>query len=405
MKKFFLALSFLLILLAVVYIGLFTVVNTMGKSMLSERIEEEFGSKPKIGSLSLRFPFTVRIEDFVLEDLAFAQAEFSVRGFNPFTSTLRLHKVYLDRLDLRIVRAKDEIAINPLYPREFSSQNFSLKEKNIEKPINSNKPDLEAVGRDEEFNLKVKKLYISNSKVRYLDKDKDAAVELVLAGIDTQVKNIYYPKLTEFSFDFIASLEAGGVVLKDLITANGWVDYYNKNMDVDLKVSLLEYSVLSDYYLPAWRARNLGIDKAYLSLKSNLKAKDNDLVIDAQVVLDKIDFMDVSSENKERISRQKLIRTVTNLLKDETGKSAIRFKLKTKMDSPQLSAESILESMRKSLPIDYRVFTGQIIDRGIGLIRGGTGQAIGVPRETIDRAVETLRGTLDTLKDIFTDPE
>lgn len=406
MKKFFLAISIFLFILIVSYLALFTFINTRGREILAERVESELGIRPEIESVSLKFPLTLKINNFCLGDLFFAYGEVSLGSFNPFTSALGIKYLYLEGLDLTVVRQESGISIDPVYsPQSFlesplaKDQEFSKEKLDVsEKKTHKHKE--EVVKRD--LAVKIGEFYLDQATIRYIDKSNQQPLELVLFNVRAQVKDFYYPQLTEFSLEIFSSLKVQDQILEDLLVASGWVDYANLSMDVDLKVSSFPYVSFSQYYPSFWQAENLGVKKAFLSLDSSLKAEDNDLVIDATLILDELKFIDLSGEDSLRLSRQRLVRTITSLLKGQDRKPRVRIRLKTKMDSPEITASVIGDSFRQAVPMDLRMITGQIIDRASSVVKDSPGKIKKIPKDTLERTLDIFRDTVGTIKDIFT---
>ncbi|MCF7874239.1 MAG: DUF748 domain-containing protein [Candidatus Omnitrophica bacterium] len=404
MKNFFIAILVVLFIVAVLYIGLFALINTKGKDIAINRIEDSLGVRPKIGSVSLRFPFILEIVDFRLENLSFSDAEIYFGGFNLFKPSLKLERVYLERLNVEVTKKDGKIRAGGIPLKEATGKGQS--EENQESKNGSDEKTREGVNKKENKNIsiEVKNFYLNDSTIKYSDQSRPEPVDLALLDVNLTAKNISYPKLSKLSFYFSSSLKTD-IVLKDLIAAKGWINYLDKSMDVDLTVDSFKYSAVSDFCPSPWRAENLGIEEAFLSLESKLKAEENNLIVDSTLILDEIEFMEIKEENKKVLSRQRFAKTVVALLKDEQDVAKIRIKLTTKMDKPELKISSIQKSLRKSLPIGAGVITGQLMHKTGDAVKGGFGKAKDIPKNTLEATVDTIKDTLGRIKDIIVGPK
>lgn len=402
MKKTFIAILVLLLVVAILYIGFFALINTKGKDIAINRIEDSLGVRPKIGSVSLRFPFILEIVDFRLENLSFSDAEIYFSGFNLFKPSLKLDRVYLERLNFEMVKKNKQIRVSGISFEEAPDKGQpEAKEKS--KSVPDEKIGKEAKGK-KKISIKIKKFYLNNSTIKYIDQSRSEPVNVTLLDLNLTAENISYPKFSKLSFYFSSSLKTD-IVLEDLIAAKGWINYLDKSMDVDLTVDSLRYSAVSDFCPSPWRPESLGLEEASVSLNSELKAEDNNLVVDSTLTLDEIEFMEIEEKDKKVLSRQRLAKTVIALLKDKDDVAKIRIKLTTKMDKPKFDLSSVKQSFQKSLPIGAGVITGQLMHKAGDAVKEGVGKAKDIPKNTLEATVDTIKDTFGRLKDIIVGPK
>jgi hypothetical protein len=402
-KKFFTAILVVLFVVVVLYIGLFALINTKGKDIATDRIEDSLGIRPKIGSVSLRFPFILEIVDFRLENLSFSEAGIYFGGFNLFKPSLKLDRVYLERLNVEVTKKDGKIRAGGISLKETTGKGQSEQKGENKNGSGQKIREEEKIKEKKKISIEIKNFYLNDSTIKYSDQSRPEPVDLTLLDLNLTAKNISYPKFSKLSFYFSSSLKTD-IVLKDLIAAKGWINYLDKSMDVDLTVDSFKYSAISDFCPSSWRPENLGIEEAFLSLKSKLKGEDNDLAIDSTLILDEIEFMEIEEKNKKVLSRQRFAKTVVALLKDEEDVAKIRIKFTTKMDKPELKISSIQNSLRKSLPIGAGVITGQLMHKAGDAVKGGFGKAKDIPKNTLEATVDTIKDTLGRIKDIIAGP-
>lgn len=404
MKKIFMGILIFLVTVAVLHIGLFAFINIKGKDIAADKIEDYFGLRPDIGSLSLDFPFILEIIDFDLGDLTFAKATISLGSFNPFQRSLRLNRVYFDKLNFKLVKEKEDFLIEPVYSATaISRPKVSKKESSQESLPKEETP--KETRKKREFSIKVKDFYLKNSTIKYLDKSRKPNVDLNFPDLNLMVNNFSYPNFNKFNIDFISSVETKDKTLEELIKAKGWVDFVNKNMDVVLEIDSFQYGAFSQYYPSVWQPENLGLETAILSLNSKITAEENDLVIDNLLSLEEVNFIELKEENKKELSRQRLIKTVIGLLKKDNGKSQIHLKLKTKMDAPEINLNLLGKGLQESVPLGPKFITEQIIYKAGDIVKEGIGKAKDMPKDTIGTTVDVIKETIGNIKDIFTGSE
>ncbi|MFO8052395.1 MAG: DUF748 domain-containing protein [Candidatus Omnitrophota bacterium] len=404
MKKVFIGILIFLVVVAALHIGLFALINIKGKDIAAKRMEDSLGVRPKIGSLSLKFPFILEVNDFSLGDLSFAEATISLGSFNPFQLSLRLNRVYFDKLNFTLVREKDEFLVEPIYSTVPASRPKPSEEESS-KESSSEEKDSKRTKKGKKFSIKVKDFYLKNSTIRYIDRSRKPNIDLTFPELNLEVNNFSYPNFGKFNIDFISSVEAKDKILEDLIKAKGWLDFVNKNMDVILEVDSFQYGAFAQYYPSVWQPQNLGLETAVLSLNSKITAEENDLVADNLLSLEEANFTELKEENKKELSRQRLIKTVIGLLKKDNGKSQIHLKLKTKMDAPEINLSLLGKGLQESVPLGPKFISEQIIYKAGDAAKEGMGKVKDMPKDTIEATVDTIKGTIDKIKNIFTGSE
>ncbi|MCF7887205.1 MAG: DUF748 domain-containing protein [Candidatus Omnitrophica bacterium] len=404
MKKIFIGILIFLVVVAVLHIGLFAFINIKGKDIAADKIEDYFGLRPDIGSLSLDFPFILEIVDFNLGDLSFARATISLGSFNPFQRSLRLNRVYFDKLSFKLIKEKEDFLIEPIYSAASISQPKVSKKESFQES-SSKKETSKKTKKERKFSIKVKDFYLKNSTIRYVDKSCKPNIDLIFPDLNLMVNNFSYPNFSKFDIDFISSVKTKDKILEEIIKAKGWVDFVNRDMNVILEIDSFQYGAFSQYYPSVWQPQNLGLETAILSLNSKITAEENDLVIDNLLSLERVNFTELKEENKKELSRQRLIKTVIGLLKKDNGKSKIHLKLRTKMDAPEINLGLLGKGLQESVPLGPKFITEQIIYKAGDIIKEGVGKAKDMPKDTIEITVDTIKKTIGKLKDIFTGPE
>jgi len=148
--------------------------------------------------------------------------------------------------------------------------------------------------------------------------------------------------------------------------------------------------MFSDYYPPFWKPDNLGIKDAKLSLDSKINSLNNDLVIEAVLMLDKLEF----KEEMQNDSRVNSLKTMIAFFKGEQDKPALPIKLRTKMDSFHIDLASLQSEFKGKMRLDIGTIVINILDKAKDKITETTKD---VKAATIDKAVDK---TADTVKGV-----
>lgn len=380
MKKILIYLGILIAIILVFHIALFTFVNVKGKAIVLASIKKNLGVEATLDSFALKFPFKIMAKGFNCKGVSFKEANISVGPFNPFAYSLVLDKVSVEQLNVVLTKKEDSFGIG----------SFNLEETSSSKPAEViDKTDTVSVTKASKPKAKAKKLSFSVTELNL----KDSTLEFVsfkgkkptksiLEDVNSTIKNITYPELTKFYLDLAASLRTDKGASKDVLKIDGWVDYSSKNMNVNCNIDSIKYSLLSEYYPQSWKPVNVGVVEAYLTFEANLISKDNDLSIEGDLILDKIEFT-----QEEESSRRDLVRTIIALIQGEKEKASLHIRLRTEMDSPKLNFSSIKENIPSIIPIIPALVVGELLDKS---------------KETTTEGIsEVIKGIVDVVGDMF----
>ena len=340
--------------IALLHLVLFIFLNINGKNILKDYIRKNFSAEAEISSVSFRFPFTVVVNGFKCSDVEFNKANISLGLFNPFNRSINLSKVYIDRLNFKVKIEKDKFAIEP----------FFSKQKSASEPAQLQTPEAAAAAlplkpKQKSFSVKIGKLLVNNASAQVIDLTRDTQVAFNLRNINIILKHFVYPGLPKFYLEANASLDKGSIKSDNLIAIKGWMDYSRKNMDVKFNINNADYIMFSDYYPPFWKPDNLGIKEAKLSLDSKINSLNNDLVIEAVLMLDKLEF----KEEMQNDSRVNSLKTMIAFFKDGQENPALPVKLRTKMDSFRIDLASLQSEFKGKMRLDIGTIVINILDK------------------------------------------
>jgi len=416
-KRISITAGVILVIVIVLHVVLFTFINTKGRDLIVGGLKKSLGLEATMGSLSLKFPFNLEIKDFECAALSFKRANVSLGFFNPFAGNIKLSKVYLDGLDLKVAKDKGGISLSlpsrgkPKAEEKIVLPEDSLGFDNLKVEVKAEiKPEKEEekeeekeVGGEEEsksgekkFSLAIGNLYLKNSRIEVNYPIKKRPVNIIFSDLSLRVKGFTYPKLSRFyvKLDTVLvppSQESQGI---NALGIKGWVDYNNKNMDVDINIGNFDYTAFGRFYPPFLRPNNLRLKEAILSFESNLKSKDNSLTIDNLLTIEGVEF--IEEEDEVGSFQAKILKTALSFLKGDKEKPSLHFKLTTNMDSPKLDLSSLKKSLMEAAGIGPLMIIEGAVDKIKGKIEGLGGATVGSVVETLKGATETIESILDT---------
>lgn len=391
-KKITLILAGLILIIAVLHLVVFIFLNVSGKNLLQNYIKDNFSAEAQISSVSFRFPFTVVVKDFKCNDVEFSKAHISLGLFNPFGRSISLRKVYIDDLNLKIKIEKDKFTVAPLFVKETVKVQ-QPPQVEVEAAAAAGSPQKSKQGP---FSIKMGKFLVNNASAQVLDLTRDKPVTFNLKNIDIALRNFVYPRLSKFYLEMSASLEKDGIESENIIMAKGWADYSRRNMDIKFNINSAEYIMFNEYYPPFWKPDNLGVKEAKLSLDSKINSVNNDLVIEAVLALDKIEFKEEMQNN----SRVNSLKTMLAFFRGEGGKPVLPVKLRTKMDSFHIDFAALQSEFKGKMKLDI----GTIVINILNKAKGKTEEATRDIKEiTVDKAVDVTKEGVGVVKDVTVD--
>lgn len=395
-KKIFIFSAIAVTIILHLYLGIFIFLNIKGKNIVIKKIEKELGAKVEIESVTFGFPFNIKITNFGCGDVSFRKANISLGLSSIFAQKLKLNKVYLDGLKLKVTVQNNKIYIEPFLPRKKPE----LREKTV---VAQNKNSISSQNVDMNFKKNelpffVKKLDIKNSQAEISYLVKKNPVTIILEDITVSLRDFAYPRPGKFYIKFNSSLlpDSKKKKIPNALSANGWINYSAKAMDVDFKVNNFDYILFEGYYSDYWKPGAFKIKEALISLDSNFTSRNNDLTINSVLVLEKITFKEV--EDGEDTSRMKTLKTIIAFFEVGKDKPTLHFKLKTKMNSPRLDFSSLKNVVKDSVQLSFGTVIKRVLDNVKKDVLGGfkkTGEV------TVDAVVDTFKEVVDSIAEAF----
>ena len=399
-KRISIAAGIILVVVIILHIALFTFINAKGRDLIIGGLRDNLGLEATMGSLSLKFPFNLEVNNFECKALSFKRANVSLGFFNPFTRSISLSKVYIDGLDLKVSKSKDGISLSlPSKDRSKIKDKIILSQEGFtESPSTKVKPGKEeekSKSEEKIFSLAIGNLYFKNSQIEVDYLIKKRPINIIFSDISLRVKGLTYPKLSRFYIKLdtilVSPFEEGNQ-RANALSIEGWTDYDNKNMDLNINIDDFDYVAFSKFYPPFWRPNNLRLEEAALSFKSNFKSKGNTLIIDNFLTIESVGF--IEEDGEEESFQAKMLKKAIDFLKGDKEKPTLNFKLTTIMDSPRLD----FSSLNKRLVEAAGIGTFVIIEGAVDKLKEKIGDLGGV---TAGSVIETLKGAGTAIEEII----
>ncbi|MBN2484263.1 MAG: DUF748 domain-containing protein [Candidatus Omnitrophica bacterium] len=387
------------VLIVISYVGLMIYVNSQGKSFIESYLSTTYGVQAEIKQIKLSFPFTLVISDFSCGDVSFSHAYLRLERvkFDPVTPIFS--RLQIDGLKVQVVRQRDEVTIEPFWRYKIAASKDAplLDQVDVNRKVDISSPlTASAVPkRDIPFSLIIREILLKQITLAYTDYTFVPPLEFTLKDTNVKLKDFNLPKLLMFYFDVSASMETETRKMPDILKADGWLDWFYKNMEAQVKVDRYDYLTFDKQYSRGFKAYDLDLEQAFLSLLVELRAADNDLVISGEVM-----FEDVAFKNDPlRPDKVESLQNALAALKKKDDNPYFNLPpLKTKLDHPSIDMGQVTARLQQLTMQNV----GDVLDR---VLKGETD----IKNIEDDPAVKTIknlfRGVEAIIKDKFKSEE
>ncbi|MCM8819337.1 MAG: DUF748 domain-containing protein [Candidatus Omnitrophica bacterium] len=380
-KKIFFTLIILVIfciITAIIAIHIF--IKVKGKDFLTEKFTQIFGRQVKIEKVSAIFPLNFYIKNIEAKDL-FKVDEIYVK--------CKIFDILRNRLSsVKVV--KPTINIDSSFFISTLPKFKSLKGEKIEEKVLIKKKFFFFLFKS----FYINGFFIQDGTLYFVDNTVAQPFIIKIENINANIDNLGFPNIGLRKISFQAE---GEIFWKDKkkgsLRLDGWINYSKKNMDARIFFENVDYCIFDPYYPPFWKSENLGIKEAYLSLTSYLNSKNNDLIIDNILSLEKIVFV----ENPPDPSKVKYLQTILSLIQGERDKPLIHFRLQTKMDNPKIDFSNFQYNFKGMIKFTPSFMAEKIIDKSREKIFEGISQ---IKEFTLDNAIKFIIALFDKAKEI-----
>ncbi|MCM8786677.1 MAG: DUF748 domain-containing protein [Candidatus Omnitrophica bacterium] len=397
--RIFKKIIFTLIILSIFFIitgviAIHILIKAKGKVLLTEKLTQILGRQVTIEKVQPFFPLNFYVKNIEAKDL-FKIEEIYIK--------CKIFDILRNRLSL-VKIVKPTVTIDKDFFISTLPKFKSLKErKNIEEEkISSKTNSFEKLYNNFLFNkiknkflftyFCINKFFIKEGTLCFIDNTLAQPFTIKFENVNANIDNLNFPYMALGKIDF----QVGGEIFwKDKkrgdLRLEGRVNYLKKNMDARIFFENIDYSIFDPYYPPFWKSENLGVKEAYISLSSYLNSKNNNLIIDNVLALEKIVFVD----NPQDPSKVKYLQTILALIQGEREKPIVHFRLQTKMDDPKFDFSGFQYNFKGMIKFKPSFMAEKIFDTGKKKVFEGTSQ---LKEFTLDNAIKFITELLNKIK-------
>ena len=321
--------------LAFIFALLYAFLAFMGRSIITKTVAGLTHKNVSIGNFILTPPLNIQIKKLNIEGLAKVDAIFIA----PSIPYLLTGKIALNRVSIE----NPEISFekNPLPP----TGNLGYLSP-TPKPV--------AVLQAKEkraFPLIVKRLNIKDGKVNFIDRTVSTeGIKIKVQDINFNLTNLYlFPSSAITNFDLKGRIPWSEGKAEGKIEADGWLNFFKKDMQASLKIQDIDAIYLYPYYSNWVDLEKARIESASLNFTSNIRGLSNDVTAVCRLELTNIVRKPrPADEPKEKAER--MTDAVLDIFKSlNQGNIVLDFTIKTKMDNPEFGFGNIKAAFEDKL--------------------------------------------------------
>jgi hypothetical protein len=303
-----------------IYCIAYAFILTKGKAIIQKNLENLTHKKVTIGFFDITFPLNLEIKNINIE----GAGKIEKIMLSPSLLSLITGSVGLNSLRIIKPEITYEKEPTPFYPESMSAAPFAQKQKR--KPLR----------------LILKHINIKDGKINFIDHTAgEEIIKILIKDINFNLTNLYlFPASVIANFELEGKIpwQQGQEVGK--IEADGWINFFKKDMQATLKIQDIDGIYLYPYYSQWIDLGKAGIENATLNFTSNINGLNNNITAECHLELTKI----VRKERplEELSKEEKITETILDFFKTlSQGKIVLDFTIRTKMDRPEFGFSDI----------------------------------------------------------------
>jgi hypothetical protein len=387
----------ILLVLAILFFSalLFTYLflNWQGQNILINSLTNLTHKKVTVAHFSIRPPLNLHIKNLEIEGLA------KVRDIRTSPNPLTLFLGYIGFNDLEIVepeftfeRGADKNAASALPAASLALASPGAVKPNFKEPV---------------IPFVFKRISIKDGRIDFTDRVvTPEGIKITFKDIQFSLSNVYaFPRSVITNFDLEAKIPWGEAGKEGRVSAEGWLNFFKKDIQAVLKIEDIDGIYLYPYYANWVDLEKARIDAATLNFTSDIQGLNNDVIAECHLELADIVRRPLNAdESQEKAAR--IADTVLEIFKAfNQGKIVLNFTIRTKMDRPEFgfgniktAFENKISEARKSGGFgaeDVLAFPTRLLG---GAFKGLTGLTTTVITGTINAGKEIKNAVGDTFK-------
>ena len=343
-------------LLALLFVCLHIFVNVKGKSLVITKLQQTLGRKTRIDSLTTSFPATIHIKNIEVEGMFSVEEIIAGAGlFDVFRNSFRLSTLKIIRPVFSLEKGRAHPAPETSNVTSGFQANSALQNGTNNKSAAAN---LNSMLMDTE-NFFLSRIYINHFIVRdgtfnFLDKSIGAdGLSIKIKDLNVKVDNLNFTNKGSriIYFDLKGKVPWGNTEEEGSIEADGWLNFFRKDMQAELKITDIDGIYLYPYYANWVDLEKARIEKAKLNFTSSISGLNNNVSAECHLELtDIVRRPRTPEESTDKAKAEKIADAVLGMFRTlNQGKIALDFTVKTTMDRPEFGFGSIKMAFENKL--------------------------------------------------------
>lgn len=386
------------------FIAVFIFVNTRGKELFTQKLEDALNKEISIGSLELKIPLVLKITDLKIEELA------EVSYIYAYPSLFSLLRGEIIFNEVKVLKPR-------IYWKRWASIGTQIK-NNLTKTKKapgdtekiSNLPTKENKQSFMRRPIIIKYLSVEDGIINFMDRSvSDSGIQIILRDVSADVDNLcFFLKSTVTNFQLTAKIPWQEDSGEGTIYASGWINLYKKDILTRLEIVDIDAVYLYPYYSKWVDLENSRIREASLNFFSDIQGKNNDILARCWLELTDIKFRPRPPDQPEH-KAEKITAAVLGIFRAlNQGRVILDFSIRTKMDKPEFKFASINQAVDKTL--SGAIKSGRVKIEDVAGLPGRffermTEGTTGATRAVIDGAVSVGKSLKDAFLDAYKSEE
>lgn len=345
------------VLIAVLVFLVFTLIayvflSFTGRQIAIREIERFTHEKVTVGSFYIVPPMDMEIKNLNIGELGKID-HLSISLSIPYLifGKIGINRLVIDKPELNLHRDKENINV-PVAVANNITASSTVRTKTGERP------------RRKHRRIILKRVFVKNGKLNFTDNAAGSSgIKIVVKDVNFSLTNLLTsPFSSNTNFDLSGKIPWKEGKAEGKINAEGWIDFYKKDMKAKLKISDIDGVYLYPYYSAWVDLEKARIASANLDFTSNINGKNNNVTAECHLELSNIVRKKKQVEEGQKPENVSL--SVLDIFKAmDQGKVVLDFTLRTKMDKPELGFGSIKMAFEEKVaePKTYRGFRAQDI--------------------------------------------
>jgi len=333
MKKMQKRITWILVVIAALYLLLNAALLAFGKAIIISQIEKNLKTKASLERVTFGLPLSINIDKLNIDGLLKADSisvSPSILGF--LAGRIVLSNLKLIRPEITLIKSAEG---------RLNLPRFAAKGK---------QPPILLAG-----------LRIKEGKFIFVDKKLDPnGYRVAVDNINVNISRIAFPPASLY-----ANFEASAVLVNGAnkpegsglasdsqshqpagqAAASGWIDFGPKNMDGKFELRDVEAAVLAPYYKNIVPGKKLY--SAKLNFTADLKAKSNDLLVKCRLEFSNLVY-EKEAEEQDKKQTIDIFSEALGIFSDTSGKLTFDFSINTKLDNPRLDLINLKGSIAQA---------------------------------------------------------